>query len=207
MEIRQNILHNAVQFIQASMCHGLNPLFVVLCTYIYIYIYITSVYILHRDSIISFHAATLRTYSVSLLLYQYETISPYHVTNTNTTSPLLIFLSWSVMAWEFFPHYASKFGMKIISVWYILDKIPSEYLITALADWGLMTHICVNNFAIIGSDNGWSASSHYLKQYRNIVNSKTLEKKMSEILSEIHICYFMKRHLQMSSARCRKLCR
>ena len=34
-----------------------------------------------------------------------------------------------------------------------------------------MTHICVSKLTIIGSDNAWSAPSHYLNQCWNIVNS------------------------------------
>ena len=42
-----------------------------------------------------------------------------------------------------------------------------------LTHWGRVTHICISNLTIIGSDNGffaWSAPSHYLNQCSNIVN-------------------------------------
>ena len=39
-----------------------------------------------------------------------------------------------------------------------------------LTHWGRVTHICVGNLTIIGSDNGLSAPSHYLNQCWNIVN-------------------------------------
>ena len=39
-----------------------------------------------------------------------------------------------------------------------------------LTHWGRVTHICVGNLTIIGSDSGLSAPSHYLNQCWNIVN-------------------------------------
>ena len=45
-----------------------------------------------------------------------------------------------------------------------------------LTHWGRVTHICVGKLTIIGSDNGWSAPSHYLNQCWNIVNSNLRNK-------------------------------
>ena len=46
--------------------------------------------------------------------------------------------------------------------------------VLTLTHWGRVTHICVGNLTIIGSDNGLSsgrsAPSHYLNQCRNIIN-------------------------------------
>ena len=43
-----------------------------------------------------------------------------------------------------------------------------------LTHWSRGTHICVSKLSILGSDNGrlvaWSAPSHYLNQYWDIVN-------------------------------------
>ena len=43
-----------------------------------------------------------------------------------------------------------------------------------LTHWGRVTHICVSRLTIIGSDNGldiaWSAPSHFLNGWWNIVN-------------------------------------
>ena len=43
-----------------------------------------------------------------------------------------------------------------------------------LTHWSRVTHICVSKLSILGSDNGrlvaWSAPSHYLNQYWDIVN-------------------------------------
>ena len=45
-----------------------------------------------------------------------------------------------------------------------------------------MTHICVSELTIIGSDNSWPAPSHYLNQCWNIVNW-TLRNKLQWIFN------------------------
>ena len=55
-----------------------------------------------------------------------------------------------------------------------------------LTHWGRVTHICVSDLIIIGSDNrwlvAWSAPSHYQNQCWNIVN-KTLRNKLQWIFN------------------------
>ena len=66
-----------------------------------------------------------------------------------------------------------------------------------------MTHICVSNLIIIGSDNGlvaWMAPRHYLNQCWNIVNW-TLGNKFQLNLNQNYAFSFKKMHLKMLSAK------
>ena len=57
-----------------------------------------------------------------------------------------------------------------------------------LTHWGRVTHICVSNLTIIGSDNGLSPGWHQAIIWSNagILLIRTLGTKFSEILSKIH---------------------
>ena len=61
-----------------------------------------------------------------------------------------------------------------------------------------MTHICVGNLTIIVSDNAWSAPSHYLNQWWNIVDS-TFKNKLQWNFNRISNICFMKMRLNVSS--------
>ena len=63
---------------------------------------------------------------------------------------------------------------------------PHSNCIAIWTHWGWVTHICVSNLSIIGSDNGlitWSASSSYLNQCWNIVKW-TLRNKLKWNLNQ-----------------------
>ena len=94
-----------------------------------------------------------------------------------------------------------------VSIWWrhhvhsILIVPVNQY--ASLTHWGWVTHMCVSNLTIIGSDNGrgaWMAPSHYLDQYgilligllRNLITICTLS--------------FKKTHLKMSSGKWRPFC-
>ena len=68
-----------------------------------------------------------------------------------------------------------------------------------------MTHICVGNQTIIGSDNGLSPGRRQAIIWTNagILLIRTLGTNFSEILGEIHSFSFSKMHLKMSSAKWR----
>ena len=55
---------------------------------------------------------------------------------------------------------------------------------TPLTHWGRVTHICVSKLTIIVS---WSAPSHYLNQYSNIVNSKLKNQLQWNLKQNSHI--------------------
>ena len=72
-----------------------------------------------------------------------------------------------------------------------------------LTHWGRMTHICVNNPTIIGSDNGLSPSRRQAIIWTNagILLIETLGTNFSEILIEILTFSFKKMRLKVSSAK------
>ena len=78
----------------------------------------------------------------------------------------------------------------------------------ALTHWGRVTHLCVDNLTIIGSDNGLSPGRRQAIMWTNdgILLIRTLETNSNEILIEIHTFSFKKIHLKMSSAKWRSFC-
>ena len=74
-----------------------------------------------------------------------------------------------------------------------------------LTHWGRVTHICVGNLTIIGSDNGLSPFRRQAIIWTNagILLIRTLGTNFSEILGAIHSFSFLKMHLKMSSAKWR----
>ena len=77
-----------------------------------------------------------------------------------------------------------------------------------LTHWGRVTHICVGNLTIIGSDNGLSPGR---RQAIIRINAEILligpwGTNFSEMLIGIHTFSFKKIHLKMSSAKWRPFC-
>ena len=74
-----------------------------------------------------------------------------------------------------------------------------------LTHWGRVTHICVIEIIIIGSDNGLSPGRRQAIIWTNagILLIRPLGTNFSEILGEIHTVSFNKMHLKMSSAKWR----
>ena len=77
-----------------------------------------------------------------------------------------------------------------------------------LTHWGRMTHICVSNFTIIGSDNGLAPGRRQAITWTNvrILLIGHLGTNFSEMLIEIHTFSFKKIHLKMSSGKWRPFC-
>ena len=71
-----------------------------------------------------------------------------------------------------------------------------------------MTHICVGNLTIIGSDNGLSPGRRQAIIWTNagILLIGPLGTNFSEIVIEIHTFSFKKIHLKMSSGKWRPFC-
>ena len=86
-------------------------------------------------------------------------------------------------------------------MWYHCDVIH-------LIHWGRVTHTCVSELTIIGSDNGLSPGRRPAIIWTNagILLIRTLGTNFSEILSEIRAFSFKKMHLKMSSAKWRPFC-
>ena len=84
-----------------------------------------------------------------------------------------------------------------------------SYIYKPLTHWGRLTHICVSNLAIIGSDNGLSSGRRQaiILTKAGILLIGPLGTNYSDILIEIHTFSFKKIHLKMSSGKWRPFCR
>ena len=77
-----------------------------------------------------------------------------------------------------------------------------------LTHWGRVTHICVSELSIIGSDNGLSPGRRQaiICTSGGILLIRTSGTNFSEILSEVHTFSFKKMLLNMSSGKWRPFC-
>ena len=77
-----------------------------------------------------------------------------------------------------------------------------------LIHWGRVTHICVGQLIIIGSDNGLSPGRHQTNFWTNagILLIRPVGTNFCEILIGIQTFSFKKIHLEMSSAKWRPFC-
>ena len=77
-----------------------------------------------------------------------------------------------------------------------------------LTHWGRVTHICVGNLTIIGSDNGLSPGRRQAITWTNvgILLIGLLGTNFSEMSIEIHTFSFKKIHLKMSSGKWQQFC-
>ena len=74
--------------------------------------------------------------------------------------------------------------------------------------WGRVTHVCVGNLTIIGSDNGLSPDRHQAIIWTNdgIMLIGPLGINFSESLIKIHTFSFTKMHLKISSVKRQPFC-
>ena len=74
-----------------------------------------------------------------------------------------------------------------------------------LTHWGWVTHICVSELTVIGSDNGLSPGRRQAIIWTNagILLIRTIGTNFSEILGKIHSFSFSKMYLKMASAKWR----
>ena len=77
-----------------------------------------------------------------------------------------------------------------------------------LTHWGRVTHICMSNLTIIGSNNGLLPGRRQAIIWTNaeILLIGPLGTNFSEILIKIHTFSFKKMHLKMVSGKCRPFC-
>ena len=80
--------------------------------------------------------------------------------------------------------------------------------LNVLTHWGRVTHICVGNLTIIGSDNGLSPGRRQAITWTNvgILLIGPLGTNFSEMLIEIHTFSFKKIHLKMLIGKWRPFC-
>ena len=83
-----------------------------------------------------------------------------------------------------------------------MARIPCKVQLH-LAHWGRMTHICVGELAIFGSDNGLSPGRRQAIIWTNagILSIGPLGTNFSKILIEMQTFSFKKTHLKMSSGK------
>ena len=81
-------------------------------------------------------------------------------------------------------------------------------LLGYLTHWGRVTHICLGNLTIIGSDNGLSPGRRQPITWTNagILLIGPLGTNFIEIFIEIHTFSFKKIHLKMSSGKWQPFC-
>ena len=87
--------------------------------------------------------------------------------------------------------------------------MPADALVTLVAThWGRVTHICVGNITIIGSDNGLSPGRRHIIIWTNagILLIGPLGTNFKEIVIGIQTFSVQKMHLKMSSVKWRPLC-
>ena len=83
-----------------------------------------------------------------------------------------------------------------------------NYGVSLLTHWGRVTHLCISELSIIGSDNGLSPGRRQVIIWTNagILLVGPLRTNFSEILVKIHTFSFSKIHLKMSSVKWRPFC-
>ena len=103
--------------------------------------------------------------------------------------------------------------MTSLSPWIVVSPILLVYYISltfrrCLTHWGRVTHICVSELTIIGSDNGLSPGRRQAIIWNNagLLLIEPLGTNFREISIGIQTFSFKKMHLNMSSAKWRPFC-
>ena len=119
----------------------------------------------------------------------------YHILYCNTP-----WLKWRMWELNFMP----KIFVKHCFV--ICNKLSHIYF--KLTHWGRVTHVCVSNLVIIGSDKGLSSCRRQAIIWTNagILLIRTSGTNLSEILSEINTFSSKDMHLKISSGKCQTFC-
>ena len=114
---------------------------------------------------------------------------------------------WPINRWKCMVGYSARW---LLMPWYwstrpSVSKIEKKKCPSCLTHWGRVTHICVSNVTIIGSDNGLSPGGRQAITWTNvgILLIGPLGTNFSEILIGIQTSSFKKMHLKMSSAKWR----
>ena len=104
-------------------------------------------------------------------------------------------------SWKCIPHYLPCCADKPLDPWFLYSN-------SGLTHWSWVTHICVSELTIIGSDNGLSPERGQAIIWTNagILLFRALGINFSEILSKIHIFSVKKMLVKISSGKWRPLC-
>ena len=97
-------------------------------------------------------------------------------------------------------------GKPVQNMWIVIKPLRNISR-TPLTHWGRVTHICVSNFTIIGSNNGLQPVRRQAIALTNVGTLiRTSGANFNEILSKIHTYSFKEMHLKMSSAKWQQFC-
>ena len=96
--------------------------------------------------------------------------------------------------------------IRICLLYFLIDHGTTKRLLSFKIHWGRVTHICVNNLTIIGSDNGLPLGWRQAITWTWILLIGPLGTNFSEMLIEILPFSFKKIHLKMSSGKWRPFC-
>ena len=90
----------------------------------------------------------------------------------------------------------------------MFSQIGLNWVYTRLTHWGPVTHICVSDLTIIGSDNGLSPGRRQAIIWTNagLLSIEPLRTYFSENLIKIQPFSLKKMHVKMSSAKWRPFC-
>ena len=110
---------------------------------------------------------------------------------------------WGVYHEDFEGNWQHYNGTALYTKLHNLDCVLAMKLFAVFSivtHWGRVTHICVSNLTIIGSDNGFSPGRRQAITWTNVVILLIgpLGTNFSEMLIEIHTFSFTKIHLKMS---------
>ena len=98
----------------------------------------------------------------------------------------------------------------LVQIFFVHPEVSKQASVsnTGLPHWGRVTHICIGNLTIIGSDNGLSPGRRQAIIWNNadLLSIGHLGTKFNEILIEILTFAFKKLRLKMSSAKWRPFC-
>ena len=99
----------------------------------------------------------------------------------------------------------SWWGQKLIAAFLLTISVLTHFYFT---HWGRVTHTCVSELTIIGSDNGLSPGRRQAIFWNNtgLLLIQPLGTNVSEISIGIQTFSFKKMHLNMSSAKWRQFC-
>ena len=120
-----------------------------------------------------------------------------------------LFLSFELTIFQYWFRWwlgADQATSQYLNKWWLVywRSIYASLGLNELTHWGRVTHICIGNLTIIGSDNGLSPGRRQAIIWTSagILLIGPLGTNFSEILLEIHTFPLKKIRLKMSSAKC-----
>ena len=113
-----------------------------------------------------------------------------------------------MIAWLGYSLIFQRLSMQLITRYFFINVVTRVSEVMPWTHWGRVTHICVSELTIIGSDNGLSPGQRQAIIWNNagLLLIEPLGTNFSEISIGIQTFSFKKMHLIMSSAKWRPFC-